>query len=95
MSRHTVLHVRRYDFADSLGQRVTGCKVTYLEGQPEIAKDSKGLPILIVNAPLEVWDNFQHVPGKYELDFRQKPDSKGKPTLILKSAQFVDASDQS
>lgn len=90
MSKHTILYVRRYNFTDkATGEQISGVKVSYLDSFPEKSKDSKGMAILTINAPLESWDCFEQVPGQYELDFRQRPDAKGKPVLILRSAEFV------
>lgn len=87
MTDYLVLHVSRYDFQDRSGQVVRGVSVTYLDQRFE-DKNSKGWAPLKVNADSSLWSVFTVVPGRYSLDFRQRPDSKGKPTLALTSASL-------
>jgi hypothetical protein len=36
-----------------------------------------------------MWNAFSTVPGYYDLNFRMRPDAKGKPTLVLQGAKLV------
>lgn len=92
MSEHTVLFARRYEFTSpETGQILSGVKITYLD-QPDNTKDSKGLPVLTISAPLEFWHDLRAVPGKYELGFRHKMDSKtNKPVVILTDLTYVES----
>ncbi|MGB7417342.1 MAG: hypothetical protein WA902_24310 [Thermosynechococcaceae cyanobacterium] len=88
MSVHKVLCVKRYKFNDDDGNLVTGCKVTFLD-EPEKSEDLKGVPPMTVTSDYEFWHQFPTVPGDYDLDFRMRPDAKGKPQLRLMSAAPV------
>jgi hypothetical protein len=90
MSKYFVLFVRRYDFSDVAGKRIQGLKMTYLDEAVENTTTTKGRPPMTVTSPdLAMWHSFTTVPGHYDLDFRMKPDSKGKPTLVLQGAKLV------
>lgn len=92
MSRHYVLYAKRYDFKDKeTGRQVDGAKVTYLD-QPVDGPDQRGLPPLICPAPLKLFNDFHTLPGYYDLDFATLPDSKGKPQLSIRAANFLSAS---
>lgn len=89
MSQHTVLFARKYDFTADNGQQMAGVKITYLD-QQEQTKDTRGVPVLICNAPFDVWGELAVVPGKYELEFRYKMDAKiNKPVVQIASLEFV------
>lgn len=88
MSQHEVLTVRRYSFNDEQGKPVNGCKVTFVD-EPETSQDFKGIPIMTVNVPYDMWNQFPKVPAHYELEFRMRPDAKGKPSLSLFGAALV------
>jgi hypothetical protein len=90
MTKYFVLFVRRYDFSDTAGKRIQGLKMTYLDEVVENTTTTKGRPPMTVTSPdLAMWHSFTTVPGHYDLDFRMKPDSKGKPTLVLQGAKLV------
>jgi hypothetical protein len=88
MSQHQVLTVKRYSFSDENNKEVKGCKVTFVD-EPETSEDFKGIPIMTVNVPYDMWNQFPKVPANYELEFRMRPDAKGKPSLSLFGAALV------
>ena len=90
MSKHLVLSIRRLDFKNDKGDQVQLVKVTYLD-QAEANENVRGAQPLTINGALELWNDIEQVPGQYELDFRQRPDSKGRPTLTLAGATFLGA----
>lgn len=92
MADYFVLHVQRYDFQDRSGQFIRGISVIYLD-QPFRDNNSKGWAPLKVTADSSLWGAFGAIPGRYEMDFRQKPDAKGKPTLALVAVRPSFASD--
>lgn len=90
MSKYFVLFVRRYDFLDETGKRIQGFKMTYLDEQIENTVIAKGRPpMTVTSSEVGMWHAFSTVPGYYDLDFRMRPDAKGKPTLVLQGAKFV------
>jgi hypothetical protein len=90
MNKYFVLFVRRYDFSDETGKRIQGFKMTYLDEQVENTPTAKGRPpMTVTSSEVGMWHCFTTVPGYYDLDFRMKPDSKGKPTLVLQGVKLV------
>ena len=90
MSKYFVLLVRRYDFSDDTGKRIQGFKMTYLDEQIENTAIAKGRPpMTVTSSEVGMWHSFSTVPGYYDLDFRMRPDAKGKPTLVLQGAKFL------
>ncbi|MCX7746595.1 MAG: hypothetical protein N2645_06875 [Clostridia bacterium] len=87
-----VLGVKRYSFVNDDGEKVEGAKIAYLddlEGTFFQTNDLKGIFPLTVSAPVGAFDHFSKLPAFYDLDFRQRPDSKGKPVMVLVGAKFV------
>lgn len=84
-----VLYARSYDFKGADGGQVTGCSVTYLTADVENTPNSRGCQPLTVTAPSSLAAQFQELPGYYDLDFKQRPGPKGKPTLQLTAVSFV------
>jgi hypothetical protein len=90
MSKYFVLFVRRYDFSDETGKRIQGFKVTYLDEQIENTATAKGRPpMTVTSSETGMWHAFSTVPGYYDLNFRMRPDAKGKPMLVLQGAKLV------
>ena len=87
MAEYIILGVRRYGFRNDRGELVEGIKMTYLD-TPEQGDNAKGYTPLTITAPIELWRDFEVVPGFYDVDFRQRPDSRGKPVLVLDSVKF-------
>ncbi len=89
MEQCVLLSARRYEFKDESGKHVEGITLTYITDNIETEGDTKGCQPLSVTAPLLVWSALTEVPGVYDLDFKQRPGPKGKPTLQLSSLKFV------
>lgn len=83
-----ILGVRRMSFQGSQGF-VDITKVSYLDKQMS-DRETKGFLPLTVSADASVFSDFLN-PGVYEVDFYQKPDSKGRPVLTMTSARFIKA----
>lgn len=90
MSQYVVLGAKSYDFKNNDGQAVTGIKLTYLDSPESVAdfETTRGYSPLVLSAPIELWEEVKFVPGIYDIDFRMKPDSKGKPTLQVTNLEF-------
>lgn len=84
MAKYKVLHVSRYDFKNSEGEVIRGCKVTVL-GDPFSDEKNKGCAILTFPAPYSLWDKFGAIPADYDLDLLPKQ-SGNKVSLFLKDA---------
>ena len=84
-----VLGARRYDFKDDGGGRVEGVTLHYLTGDQDGGQDQKGTIPLQVSAPPSVFHQLQEVPGRYEVDFRQRPGRGGRPTLMASGLSYL------
>ena len=93
METCVVLGARSYSFTDDKGKPVSGVSVTYLTGDVEQEADRKGAFPLTINGPIELAASFPALPGVYDMDFRQRPGVKGKPTLQVVGANFKHALD--
>lgn len=90
MERCLLLHARRYDFKDQeSGRRVEGVTLTYLTSYVEGGDNQRGQMPLSISAPAEAWHQLRAVPGFYEVDFRQRPGPKGRPTLQATGLHFL------
>ncbi len=76
---------RRYGFNDDDGKRVEGSKLHYLtldaSEDEDLDVDRRGEIPFEVSAPLAVFDQLGEVPAFYDVDFRQRPGVRGRPTL--------------
>lgn len=85
---YKVLAIKPYDFTDKEGRKIKGCNLFYLD-QPETSSGAKGYLPIKVGLPYEMLERFTIVPGVYKFDFGFRPDSKGKPIMVIKWAEFV------
>lgn len=86
-----VIAAKSYNFKNDAQEQVSGTNVYYLD--PVMREDSPeqtGLLPLKVPALATVFAKLlpENLPGIYELDFRQRPDSKGRPILTLADVKF-------
>lgn len=93
--RCLVLGARRYSFSDDEGKRVEGATVHYLTLDSELGgitdHDQVGELPMQVRAPLAVFEDLREAPAYYDLDFRQRPGPRGRPTLQLAGLSYLDA----
>jgi hypothetical protein len=89
MERCVVLSARRYSFRDDTGKQVDGVTIHYLTGDVENEPDRRGMEPLTITGPLDLFPTLQTVPGVYEMDFRQRPGPRGRPTLQVTGARFL------
>lgn len=90
MAKYLVLGASRYDFVNDRKEQISGAKVIYID-QPEVGPNRKGyVPLNVPAESVFVFDSFVQLPGIYNLDFRMRADGKGKPTLVLTSAEFIE-----
>ena len=89
METCVLLSARRYDFKDDAGKQVEGVTLTYITENVETDGDTLGCQPLSVAGASSVWASLGEVPGVYDLDFKQRPGPKGKPTLQLVGLKFV------
>lgn len=89
METCVLLSARRYDFKDDAGKQVEGVTLTYITDNVETEGDTRGCQPMSVVGELAVWSKLDTVPGLYDLDFKQRPGPKGKPTLKLVDMKFV------
>ena len=86
METCVVLGARSYSFEDAQGKLVSGVSVTYITGDVENEADRKGAFPLTITGPLQLLAQFPTLPGVYDMDFKQRPGPKGKPTLQVVGA---------
>jgi len=89
---YLVLHAKTYDFQSDRGERLSGVKVSYVD-QAEDSPTQKGFPVMTITGDISIMNQISNLPGLYNLDFRQKPNSKGQPTLVLQGAAFSNSVD--
>jgi hypothetical protein len=90
MEKCLVLSARKYDFKDEAGKQVEGVTITYLVPDVQLDGDTRGCQPLSTSAPSSLWPQIERLPAVYEMDFKQRPGPKGKPTLQLVAARFVE-----
>lgn len=92
-SDYLVLCAKGYDFVNrETGEHLSGINVYYLDLLMSDYQDGmKGLAPLKVSCTPRVLEQLTVVPGFYDLNFRQKPGTNGKPTLVLADAKFQGA----
>jgi hypothetical protein len=87
MTKHTVLHAKRYSFS-SEGKNLSGTKVVYLADYDEDAPDSKGRPVLEVTGDYTLFPLFTKLPSEYELEFQMTAGRNHVPKLALSKVQL-------
>lgn len=90
--RLKVTYIDRYNFVSRTGDKVSGCKVSYVSDSKVSDRDSRGIPVYQITGSYELYEKFQDVPGLYELEIVMKPDSKGRPTQSLEDVKFFSPS---
>lgn len=89
MSNHIVTGVRPFNFANDDGEKVQGITVYYLDTVNENSEYGKGHSALNLTLIGDHSDKFSVIPGIYDLTFRQARDNKGRPTLRLQDAEYL------
>jgi hypothetical protein len=89
LERCVIISGRRYDFADDAGKQVSGVTVEYMTGDAQADEQQRGFPVLKINAAPELWPTLTAMPGVYDVDFKQRPGAKGRPTLQIVSVKLV------
>lgn len=84
-----MIGAKKYSFKEDKTERqVEGMQLFYLD-EPELTENVRGcLPLKSSVMDLKLWPDIKEVPGIYDLDFKLKPDSKGKPSLALVGIQY-------
>jgi hypothetical protein len=83
------LGARRYDFKDDDGARIEGVTLHYLTSDQDGGEDQKGTIPLQVSAPPSTFHQLEVLPGRYDVDFRQRPGRGGKPTLTASGVDYL------
>jgi hypothetical protein len=84
-----VLSARRYSFKDDNGQQIDGVTVTYLTDDNQDEGNTRGCIPLSITAPLALWEAIPPLPAFCDMEFRQRPGPKGKPTLTLTQVRYL------
>jgi len=86
-----LLSARRYQFEDDKGKSVEGCTLTYLTGDVDATGDRRGAAPLSINGPADLFGSLSALPGVYDVDFKQRPGPKGRPTLQVVGLHYRSA----
>jgi hypothetical protein len=89
MERCALLSARRYSFREDGGRLVEGVTLVYVTGEREETGDQLGMAPLTVSSGPELFTQLREVPGIYDLDFKQRPGPKGRPTLQVTKLTYV------
>lgn len=90
-SQICVLNARRYQMTDDkTGEVVAGVKITYIEEwSGELRQNESGVEVLSAIMDYSDWDKFANLPALYDAEFKMSAGSRGRPTLRLISAKYV------
>lgn len=90
-----VIATKKYDFVNrETGEHLQGAHVYYLDPlMRDDNENTKGLLPLKVPVIPRVLEKIQDLPAFYDLEFRHRPDSKGKPQLTLADATLIQSID--
>lgn len=89
MDTTILLSARRYNFDDEkTGKTVQGVNLQYVTGDTEDSDNQRGCLMFTISAPFEVWGQLKAIPGVYDMEFKQRPGPKGRPTLQCVNATF-------
>ena len=94
--KYLVLSVKTYEFSSKDGNLVKGISVSYIQKKPSSRSSEFGHPPFIINSQsLEGFnkEDFEKVPGIFDMDFEQVVGKDHKPTLILTGMEFIDPVD--
>jgi len=90
MDEYLVLGAKGYDFKNDDGDRLQGMNVSYCDLSFRDDKElEKGFLPMKVSAISDVFKSLEELPAFYALDFRQRPDGKGKAVLTITGAKFI------
>lgn len=86
-----VFSARQYAFTDQdTNRQVSGVTIQYSDGYSTDDANQRGIFPLSVSAGSEIWNDLRHLPGVYELDFRQRPGKNNRAVLSLVGLKFVE-----
>jgi|GEM_PF-4626325 len=89
MEEYLVLGAKGYDFNNDDGKRMQGMNILYCDTSFKDDNDlQKGNLPMKAATTKDVFASLTELPGYYDLDFRQRPDGKGKVVVIVTSAKF-------
>ena len=87
-----ILSGKKFDFSNESGQQIAGVSIWYLDPlQVNGSINEKGLqPMKVSVLKPELFQKLTKVPGKYDLQFSQRPGSDGKPKLVLSNIEYLE-----
>lgn len=87
---YLVLGAKGYDFKNDEGARMQGMNISYCDlsfrDDKELEKGNLPMKVACIG---QVFNQLDVLPGYYNLDFRQRPDGKGKAVLTVVNATFI------
>lgn len=87
------LYVRPYDFQNDQGEQISGFTLEYLELDQDPTDHppggAKGMTVYKDTLSPEALDDFQALPGLYQLSFDSRRDAKGRKISRVKGGQLL------
>jgi len=82
-------HSKPYDFTNETNERLTGVKVTFINGVPSEQPGCVGFLPLQISLDPSVLDELKDLPGIYEVNYAMKPGKNNMPVATISSFKFV------
>lgn len=97
MPKVKIIYASRYSLTGSDGNRVSGCKITYLDDRIVKEQNALGQACLTVSGDYRLFNSLSHykVPGHFNVEFTSRPDSRGRPVLGVASINPCPESERS
>lgn len=87
-----VLGFKGYDFKNEDGKQMKGQSIHYIDSSfREDSELQQGIFPIKTPCTSKVMDDLKTLPAFYEVDFRQRPDGKGKPILTAVGAEYLES----
>ena len=93
LSKKIILAKQTYDFKDSEGKQIKGCKITYLGKNPSPLDNVKGYTPIIANVSDTIGDLIDIVPAVYDIEFEQVAGKNNKAVTFVSDIDFVKETD--
>lgn len=88
MSKKIILAKQVYDFKDSDGKRIKGCKITYLGKKSSPLENIEGYTPIVANINDDIADLIEVVPAVYDIEFEQVAGKNNKAVTFVSDINF-------
>lgn len=80
---------KAYDFKNTDGEQVKGCKISYLGNKPSVKSGEVGWTPMQVTCNSEILIDLKEVPGIYTAEFEMVPGKNNRPELAITGFNIV------